>query len=60
MKNIKIYMLLAATMSMVAACGSDDDDLGGPQVVATTKRCSTLIRIITLNNQRWQDSNFHG
>ena len=29
MKNIKIYMLLAATMLMVAACGSDDDDLGG-------------------------------
>ena len=23
MKNIKIYMLLAATMLMVAACGSD-------------------------------------
>ncbi|MDY3848146.1 MAG: DNA/RNA non-specific endonuclease [Prevotella sp.] len=29
MKNIKIYMLLAATMLMVAACGSDDDETTG-------------------------------
>ena len=47
MKNIKIYVLLAATMLMVAACGSDDDEPGGSSGSSISQTCNPNTRSST-------------